>query len=257
MRDLGIDHQAGRARRIPVMKQRMNKATQRRLKLRNLKIPALRVRLRLLGCGEPRSSTTLQNGTSPCAGQTTRASQWWHPRCHLRHPQQQIIIHHIRAMHQLLHAWPPERLPQLQQAWQATHDSLKSKQYPWYTVKGPMAATIAYMTEWGWDVRDLLHWTRPETNLLLANAAQLSEPSWKLEHVFYTEAKQQRTSRFGSSETSCQTSKTGTYMGSGCVALQRCNNHQTLSPVPRSGDTKTCAMVVQMAPRPEPQTPPS
>ena len=50
MRDLGIDHQAGRARRIPVMKQRMQKAKQRRLKLRNLKIPTLRVRLRL-HCG--------------------------------------------------------------------------------------------------------------------------------------------------------------------------------------------------------------
>ena len=47
MRDLGIDHQAGRARRIPIVKQRTQKAHQRRLKLRNLKIPALRVRLRL------------------------------------------------------------------------------------------------------------------------------------------------------------------------------------------------------------------
>ena len=47
MRDLGVDHQAGRIRRIPALKQRMQKATQRRVKLRNLKIPALRVRLRL------------------------------------------------------------------------------------------------------------------------------------------------------------------------------------------------------------------
>ena len=42
MRDLGIDHQAGRRRRIPVLKQRFRKAQQRKIKLRNLKIPALK-----------------------------------------------------------------------------------------------------------------------------------------------------------------------------------------------------------------------
>ena len=47
MRDLGVDHQAARRRRIPVMKQRIAKATHRRIKLRALKIPALRIRLRL------------------------------------------------------------------------------------------------------------------------------------------------------------------------------------------------------------------
>ena len=47
MRDLGIDHQAARRRRIPVLKQRFAKAHQRKLKLRSLKIPSLKVRLRL------------------------------------------------------------------------------------------------------------------------------------------------------------------------------------------------------------------
>ena len=111
-------------------------------------------------------------------------------------PGDQIIIHHIRAMHQLIQAWPTDQMPQLQQAWQATHASLRSKQYPWYTVKGPMAATIAYMTEWGWDVQDLLHWTRSETPLMLANEVHLNEPWWKLEHQFANEAKQQRANRF-------------------------------------------------------------
>ena len=59
-----------------------------------------------------------------------------------------------------------------------------------------MAATIAYMTEWGWDVQDLLHWTRPETDLLLANEVHMTEQWWKLEHLFYHEAQQQRTHRF-------------------------------------------------------------
>ena len=42
-RDLGVDHQAARRRRIPVMKQRLTKASHRKLKLRALKIPALKV----------------------------------------------------------------------------------------------------------------------------------------------------------------------------------------------------------------------
>ena len=47
MRDLGIDHQAARRRRIPVQRQRFQKAQQRRVRLTTLKIPALKVRLRL------------------------------------------------------------------------------------------------------------------------------------------------------------------------------------------------------------------
>ena len=42
MRDLGIDHQAARRRRIPVLRQRFQKAKQRKMRLRTLK-----VRLRL------------------------------------------------------------------------------------------------------------------------------------------------------------------------------------------------------------------
>ena len=99
-------------------------------------------------------------------------------------------------MHQLIQAWPADPLPQLQQAWKTTHASLQSKQHPWYTVKGPMAATIAYMTEWGWDVQELLHWTRPETDLTLANEVHMTEQWWQLEHLFYNEAQQQRTNRF-------------------------------------------------------------
>ena len=59
-----------------------------------------------------------------------------------------------------------------------------------------MAATIAYMTEWGWDVQDLQHWTRAETTYMLASEVHLQEPWWKLEHLFTQEAKQQRTNRF-------------------------------------------------------------
>ena len=47
MRDLGIDHAAGRKRRIATLQQRFRKNKQRRIKKRSLKLPNLRTRLRL------------------------------------------------------------------------------------------------------------------------------------------------------------------------------------------------------------------
>ena len=47
MRDLGVDRQGARRRRIPVMKQRLAKAHKRKVKLRTLRIPTLKIRLRL------------------------------------------------------------------------------------------------------------------------------------------------------------------------------------------------------------------
>ena len=44
---LGVDHQAARRRRIPVLRQRFLKAKRRKIKLRALKIPALKICLRL------------------------------------------------------------------------------------------------------------------------------------------------------------------------------------------------------------------
>ena len=213
MRDLGIDHQAGRARRIPVMKQRMQKAQQRKLKLRNLKVPALRVRLRLHRGGiQPVAVWGVESqGLAPRYRQALRhalAKQLGHHtggnldvtydihKSKYMDPADQIIIHHIRAMHQLIQAWPEEQLPQLRQAWTATLESLQAKQHPWYTVKGPMAATIAYMLEWGWNVQDLLHWTRPATDIMLAAELHITDQWWQLEHHLTTEAHQQRTHRF-------------------------------------------------------------
>ena len=47
MRDLGIDHSTGRRRRIATLQQRFKKNRQRRIKLRTLKLPNLKTKLRL------------------------------------------------------------------------------------------------------------------------------------------------------------------------------------------------------------------
>ena len=215
MRDLGVDHQAARRRRIPVMKQRLNKARNRKLKLRALKIPALKIRLRLHRGGiqpaalwgiegqglAPRHRTTLRQAMGAHLGHhkggLLDSTYDLHAKRYID-PGDQIVIHHIKAIHQLLQAWPPDQLPALEQAWTATYNQLQTKDHPWYTVRGPMAATITYLQEWGWQASTLLRWTRQETAFLQAHELSLHQPWWQLERALLQEAKQQRISRIAS-----------------------------------------------------------
>ena len=96
-------------------------------------------------------------------------------------PADQVVIHHIKAMHTLYHAWPTGQISHLEQAWTSIHQHLSAKEHPWYTVKGPMAATVAYLLEWKWQTSTLHHWTRPATDLMIENDIHLQEPWWKLE----------------------------------------------------------------------------
>lgn len=213
MRDLGIDHQAARRRRIPVMKQRIKKANTRKIKLRSLKIPALKVRLRLHRGGiqpvalwgvesqglAPRYRAALRQAMAKHLGHHTGGlldiTYDIHSKRYID-PSDQILIHHIKAIHHLIQAWPKDQLPALEQAWQQTFQQLQAKQYPWYSVRGPLAATIVYLQEWGWQPTELMHWMRPESKLLLANELHLQQPWWQLERALTQEAQWQRISRF-------------------------------------------------------------
>ena len=137
-RDLGVDHQAARRRRIPVMKQRLTKASNRKLKLRALKIPALKVRLRLHRGGiqpvalwgvegqglAPRYRATLRQAMAKHLGHHNGglldSAYDLHSKRYID-PGDQIAIHHIKAFHQLAQAWPTEQIPALEQAWTATY----------------------------------------------------------------------------------------------------------------------------------------
>ena len=215
MRDLGIDHQAARKRRIPVMKQRIKKATARKVKLRSLKIPALKVRLRLHRGGvqpvalwgvesqglAPRYRAALRHGMGKHLGHHTGGLLDVTYDIHAKRyidPSDQVLIHHIKAVHHLVQAWPPEQLQALEQAWRQTYLQLQQKQYPWYSVRRPLTATIVYLLEWGWQPQELLHWSRPETQLLLAQQIDLQAPWWQIELTLTKEAQWQRTNRLAS-----------------------------------------------------------
>ena len=204
MRDLGIDHQAARRRRIPVQPQRFQKAQQRKVRLNTLNIPALKIRLRLRKGGiQPVALWGLEaQGLAPRyhkamrhhAGGLLDSTYDLHGNRYMD-PADQILIHHIKAMHQLFHTWPEEQQSHIEQAWQAIHDQLHDKQYQWYTVRGHMAATITYMMEWKWQAHHLHRWTRPANDCLLENEISLHDPWWKVERALLLEAKQQRTAR--------------------------------------------------------------
>ena len=212
MRDLGIDHQAARRRRIPVLKQRFAKAHHRKLKLRSLKIPSLKVRLRLHKGGiqpvalwgieaqglAPRYRlalrTALANQLGHHQGGSLDATFDLHSNKYLD-PADQVIIHHIKAIHTLYQAWPTDQIEHLEQAWSNIYQHLSTKAHPWYTVKGPIAATIAYLLEWQWQAPSLHQWTRPETAYLTENALSLRQPWWQLEKKLLKEATSQRTAR--------------------------------------------------------------
>ena len=111
-----------------------------------------------------------------------------------------VLIHHIKAIHHLTQAWPTEQIQALEQAWRQTYHQLEEKQYPWYSVRGPLAATIVYLLEWGWQPQELLHWSRPETQLLLAQQIDLQAPWWQIELTLTREAQWQRTNRLASKQ---------------------------------------------------------
>ena len=138
MRDLGIDHQAARKRRIPVMKQRIKKATARKVKLRSLKIPALKVRLRLHRGGiqpvalwgvesqglAPRYRAALRNGMAKHLGHHTGGLLDVTYDIHAKRyidPSDQVLIQHIKAIHHLIQAWPTDQIQALEQAWRQTY----------------------------------------------------------------------------------------------------------------------------------------
>ena len=220
MRDLGIDHSAGRRRRIATLQQRFRKNKERRLKLRSLKLPNLRTRLRLhrggvqpvAFCGfegqglAPRYRLALRQGLAVHLGLHQGGLQdviYDQVSQKFGDPGDQVIMHHVRALHTLLARWPPDHLQHVEQAWITIRNHLQKQRHPWYHVKGPMAATLAYLKEWGWTTDDLYHWHRHETAFMTEAHINMQDDWATIEQTLQHEATQQRTSRFASRK-NCQ-----------------------------------------------------
>ena len=192
MRDLGIDHQAARRRRIPVLRQRFQKAKQRKIKLRSLKIPALKIRLRLHKGGiqpvgvwgveaqglVPRYRTALRQAMAAHLGHHKGGlldSAYDLRSNKHQDPADQVLIQRIKAVHTLYHKWPPEQMTHLEQAWS---QQLQTKQHPWSMVHSQWPARGDHCLPHGmdWQVEQIHRWTRAATPLLHDNALEPSRP---------------------------------------------------------------------------------
>ena len=109
-----------------------------------------------------------------------------------------MVIHHIRALHTLISHWPPDHIQHIKQAWITLRNQIHKHQHPWYHVKGPMAATLAYLREWGWMRANLYQWHRHETAFMTEAHINMQDDWATIEQTLPLEAQQQRTSRFAS-----------------------------------------------------------
>ena len=211
MRDLGIGHSAGRRRRIATLQQRFHKNKQRRIKLRSLKLPNIRTRLRLHRGGvqpvafwgfegqglAPRYRLALRQGLAVHLGLHQGGLQdviYDQMSQKFGDPGDQVIMHHVRALHTLLAHWPPDHIQHVEQAWITIRNQIHKQQHPWYHVKGPMAATLAYLKEWGWTTEDLYHWHRHETAFMTEAHLNMQDDWATIEQTLQHEATQQRKS---------------------------------------------------------------
>ena len=101
---------------------------------------------------------------------------------------------------------------------------LRKQQYPWYHVKGPMAATLAYLKEWGWHTNSLYEWHRNETAFMTEAQVDLRQPWWQVEELLQAEAKQQRQHRFASRR-NCQALVSGIDWTTASKATKRPRPH--------------------------------
>ena len=221
MRDLGIDHQAGRRRRIATLQNRFKKNKQRRIKLRSLRLPNLKTRLRLHRGGiQPVALWGVEGqGLAPRYRQALRQALATHLGLHTggitdviydqqqhryMNPADQVVLQHVQALHTLITHWPPEHITHVERAWMELQTTLRKQQHPWYHVKGPMAATH----EWGWHTNNLYEWHRNETAFMTEAHVDLRQPWWQVEEAILAEAKQQRQHRFANRR-NCQSLVSG------------------------------------------------
>ena len=74
---------------------------------------------------------------------------------------------------------------------------------------GPMAAAIAYLMEWQWQVHEFSRWHRPAGRYLVENEISIRDPWWKLERALLHEAKAQRAARLASITNTWSPDQTG------------------------------------------------
>eukprot|EP00439_Symbiodinium_sp_Y106_P015494 s8573_g2.t1 len=179
-KDLGVANAAGRARRTHIQAKRLRKGTARGLQLHSLKVhkTAHRVRVSKMGCLSAAFWGHQGLGLSPkqlriprtLAAQAGRRQQLGSVDVvfslgegNCCDPLRTIVLQHWRTLHRLLFSKEvPDKYLRL---WKLTWAKLKTAPKRWALVKGPIAATIAYLQDHAVDASDPIAWRFPVGSL--------------------------------------------------------------------------------------------
>ena len=213
MRDLGIDYQAGRFRRIPVLKTRYTRRPSSAASS--------------FGHYDSQASATDFDCTKgafsrwPCGGLRHKvwrpdteqssdkhlASAWGitkgaYSMSSMISMPKDIKIQEIRSSSAMSRPSRPFLMPgplskaaHIVQAWDSLQHHLQQQQHPWYQVKGPMAAVIVYMGEWEWQLTEPRTWHRELQDYGPEMTLDLNDHWWKIEATLQQEAAYQRLRR--------------------------------------------------------------
>ena len=113
----------------------------------------------------------------------------------LQDPKDTIVERQLKAMHQLVKAWPVAQFGDLKTAWRISWKRLATAAYPWMVVAGPMAASQAYLMDMGWEALDLDDWVRAPTGIWPVHQLQLERPWPHLQRQLRLEQRLQRARR--------------------------------------------------------------
>ena len=191
LKDLGLDSSGGRRRRIGNQQKRLLKGRGRQSKLLHLKLRSRPVRIRVwktsvhaaAGYGleaqglAPQRLRILRQQLARHGGLQKGGSVdiVFDQHAKLQDPKDTIVERQLKAMHQLVKAWPPAQLGDLKTAWRVSWKATAA--YPWMVVAGPMAALQAYLMDMGLEAADMDDdWIRAPTGLMPTHQLNLDHP---------------------------------------------------------------------------------
>ena len=211
LKDLGLDSSGGRRRRIGTQQQRMMKGRGRHSKLMCFKLRSRPVRVRIwktsvhaaVGYGleaqgiAPQRVRVLQRQLARRGGLQKGGSTdiVFDQQSKLQDPRDTAIERQMKAIHQLMQAWPVAQRGELASAWRVSWKRLQAAAHPWIVAAGPMAALQAYLMEMNWDASTLDDWVRAPTGIMPVAQLNIEYPWPFLKKQLQEELVQQRARR--------------------------------------------------------------
>ena len=211
LKDLGLDSSGARRRRIGTQQQRLLKGRGRQSKMLHFKLRSRPVRIRIwkTSVHAAVSYGVEAQGMAPQRLRVLRAQLARHgglqkggscdivfdQQNKLQDPRDTAIERQLKAMHQLVQAWPTAQRGELEAAWRVSWKRLQAAAYPWMVVAGPMAALQAYLQEMKWDATLLHDWVRQPRGVRPVAQLNLEYPWPYLQKQLHEELAHQRASR--------------------------------------------------------------